>query len=798
MTDVSFRISTGLKNIIGRELITDDFIAVFELVKNSFDANAQNVEIKFCDLNTETPSITIKDDGVGMDEQDILNKWLFVAYSAKKSDDDYRNQIKTERLLAGAKGIGRFSCDKLGSHLTLITKKDSSSAKCLSLKVDWSRFEDDPEQEFQTIPAELSDMKQNCPIRGKQSGTSLEITNLRSKDWNREKFLKLRKSLEKLINPNQENDAENFSVKLTVPTEVEADQEVLKRNSSEQWNIVNGPIKNFILESLELKTTQIQLDVDNEGSLLKTRLTDRGVLVYEILEKNPFPQTLHSIRISLFYLNQAAKVTFTRHMGIRIFDYGSVFLYKNGFRVHPFGEPDDDSLKIDARKAQGFFRRLGSRDLSGRIEINGENPDFQETTSRDGGLIENEAFSSLVKLFSQYALPRLENYVIELAKFGKGLEEWPELNAPDSQDLRQIAFDIIIKLTESENVIALDYDPNVLDILENQSSKSVTSLLNNLKKISLENNNEQIFKEVKKAERQVAILKQAKEEAERETAKEREKAAEAQKSAEISLQKQQDAEEEARLAQQQVEEVEKQAQALVSQNLFLKNIASKDLQYVIELHHTVGQDARTIEQFVANLLSILTDTTKPIKREKFQAVLERIDYIARKIITVSRFAMHAKFQADIQQINADLIVYIREYLLNIHGGYVLDPHQQRIDIEFISSNDQSFVSKFSPINVSMVLDNLISNAAKHKSRKIIVKVLKLDKESLLISFKDDGRGIPAKNASHIFEMGFTTTDGSGLGLSHSLALMHEMHGDMRFNENSKDGAEFILTFPHNE
>lgn len=84
MNNLSFRISTGLKNIIGRDLISDKFIAVFELVKNSYDAGAHSVVITFQDLNGTNPQIIISDDGCGMSYDDILGKWLFVAYSAKK------------------------------------------------------------------------------------------------------------------------------------------------------------------------------------------------------------------------------------------------------------------------------------------------------------------------------------------------------------------------------------------------------------------------------------------------------------------------------------------------------------------------------------------------------------------------------------------------------------------------------------------------------------------------------------------------------------------------------------------
>jgi len=92
----TFKISAALKDIIGKELITDEFVAVFELVKNSFDADATKVEVIF-ENNYEANSarIIIKDNGIGMNYDDLRNKWLFVAYSAKrlgKENLDYRNK----------------------------------------------------------------------------------------------------------------------------------------------------------------------------------------------------------------------------------------------------------------------------------------------------------------------------------------------------------------------------------------------------------------------------------------------------------------------------------------------------------------------------------------------------------------------------------------------------------------------------------------------------------------------------------------------------------------------------------
>ena len=109
---MKFKISTGLKNLIGRELITDAYVAIFELVKNSYDANASQVTLSFHQGDSSNEScIVIADDGCGMDEDDIRDKWLFVGYSVKSTTNitnNYRNQIKSKRPFAGAKGLGGF------------------------------------------------------------------------------------------------------------------------------------------------------------------------------------------------------------------------------------------------------------------------------------------------------------------------------------------------------------------------------------------------------------------------------------------------------------------------------------------------------------------------------------------------------------------------------------------------------------------------------------------------------------------------------------------------------------------
>ena len=155
--ELSFRISSGLKNLIGRDLISDRYIAVFELVKNSYDAGASKATISFEQSDDGTERIIISDNGCGMTYADIINKWLFVAYSEKKpqhrQQSSFRDKIKRE--VAGAKGVGRFSCDRLGALLTLVTKTEQDKY-ANRVEVNWNTFELDDTEEFVNIPVHYS------------------------------------------------------------------------------------------------------------------------------------------------------------------------------------------------------------------------------------------------------------------------------------------------------------------------------------------------------------------------------------------------------------------------------------------------------------------------------------------------------------------------------------------------------------------------------------------------------------------------------------------------------------------
>ena len=222
---LQFKISSALKDLVGKDLITSDNIAIFELVKNSYDAYATHVVITFAE-----DKITIADNGKGMSFSDLKDKWLFLGFSAKKNgaedttDDkqkSYRDKIK--RFYAGAKGIGRFSCDRLGRFLTIITQTEIAN-HANQIFVDWSKFEVDQKIEFANIDVLHRTVTKSCNFPdGLSHGTIIEITSLHDGEtpWTRKHILELKRSLQKLINPFSETN--DFVIEIICEREKEED-----------------------------------------------------------------------------------------------------------------------------------------------------------------------------------------------------------------------------------------------------------------------------------------------------------------------------------------------------------------------------------------------------------------------------------------------------------------------------------------------------------------------------------------------------------------------------------------------
>ncbi len=774
MSKQTFKISAALKDLIGRELITDEFVAVFELVKNSYDANAKLVKIVFeNNRDSQNTRLLIIDDGKGMNFIELKNKWLFVAYSAKKlgkENEDYRDKLDFHRSFAGAKGVGRFSCDRLGKHLRLITKKDEKKSKLEELIVDWVDFEGVDDKQFANIEVKHSTLLNN--EYELEHGTVLEISGLRD-NWNRDRILKLKKSLVKLINPEKDNSSDQFEISIIAKDELKKDKEIqsnILNKKNHFSNIVNGFIKNIVFEALEIKTTNVLVQISPCGEYIETTLQDRGDIIFHLKEVNPYTE-LRNINVYLFQLNRSAKLTFTRLMGIPSVEYGSVFVYKNGFRIYPYGEVGEDLLLIDRRKQQGYNRYLGTRDLIGRIEIIGEQPNLRETTSRDGGLFKTNAYNQLVVFFRTKVLARLENYVVNIIKWGderiekdqngyiisKNPELWPV-------DVKIDILEMITGFIKSKDVIDISYDDNFLNIIENKKTNSIDKSIRRIESIANKSKNREVIKEARKIK----------------------------KAFESVINDQKKAIDKADNAEKELLKSKRELEYITSQNIFLtNNISDNSISLQSILHH-IGLTTNWLRLDIKKLIKAVDEDKG---KGEILRIVKRMSYQNEKITSFSKYFKKINYDYHSKKMKADLIIFINEYIENVYKlREDLDNNRELINVSVHNPHFLKLEMIVNPIDIIIVIDNLISNSQKNDAKQVDVKWRKNSNNNIEMSVKDDGIGIQDKLLKRIFDFGFTTTRGSGIGLYHVRDLLSKMKADISVCNEHEKGVEFIIEF----
>jgi signal transduction histidine kinase len=768
-----FKVSSGLKNIIGKDLITDDYAAIFELIKNSFDAYANNVDIYF-----SRDEIYVIDDGKGMTFDDITNKWLFLAYSAKQdgSEDyvkDYRANLQATKRYAGSKGVGRFSCDRLGKKLVLQSKNVAGNDNVEQLDVNWESFEVSLKDEFIHIPVIHNSIDNfNLPewiTPPSQHGTALIISGLRD-SWPRKKLQDLKASLAKLINPFGAKER-GFSITLHAPDEDEEDQKKLleyqtKGKDVPPYEIINGSVENFIFQALEEKTTWLRSWINKEKKILCSELTDRGKLIYRVSEPLEYNELLDSdFECHIFYLNRAAKSTFARRMNIYSVSFGSIFLFKNGFRVYPIGNEADDSFGIDRRKGQGYARYLGTRDVIGRIDVYGDESKFKESSSRDKGLVKTLAVEQLEECFRKKCFIRLENYVVGVSwklKYDMDMEDALFLSGDEA---KAKVIDVLAKLANSPAITVEYYAEDILTVINNKIS-GFDKTIDNLTTLAEKVGNHELIEQAQVASKKYQEMQKA--EAEAIAYAERERKAR-------------------RLADQTARKISAELNQEKEKNLFLTSQQTRDKDLLENLHHQVIIYAsNAIHQIEASLSNLKQG--KQLSINELQETFENLRLLNQQVISASRFATTANFKMESSFIDEDLSQYISQYIERI-----CPIHESRITVK-VDNQANGFKKRFKPIEVSIVLDNLIDNARKAGATYILFELFKTDSNVLNILVKDDGFGLDPSiiMPDSIFEKGVTTTHGSGLGLYHVRQLLEGMTSSILLKESNPKGTIFEL------
>ena len=419
---LTFQPKARIIRTIGDQLISGPEAAIIELVKNSYDADASYVSIKFFPpLNEGECRIEVTDDGHGMTLEDIQQKWMEPATATKSKDRLSRTKA---RKMMGSKGIGRFASAKLGGIMSLVSTAEFQGQlqTILIPELDWSIFTDDVylrdiEIDYISQPATES------------TGTLIEIRKT-NQTWNEARLKKLHLELRKLISPRAAVDGgnEDFQIYLDL-SQCTADTcgfdgEAILTSGIDRKSKEKGRVMAFPL--LTACDYELIGDFDSAGKFEGTFQIKRAgrapeVILFEAPE-NEGSQTPGAFHVQLSIFDREA-VTIKNNMRAagmgdmtaaeakKILDsIAGVSIFRNGFRIRPYGDSQNDWLTLDSRRVQNPSMKIGRNQISGIISVGDQHDaDLQERSSREG-FEDNEAFrrltSLVLMLLDQFAEPK--------------------------------------------------------------------------------------------------------------------------------------------------------------------------------------------------------------------------------------------------------------------------------------------------------------------------------------------------------------------------------------------------------
>lgn len=462
-----------LITMLGDQLIKNELIALVELIKNSYDADSSWVKVSFVNFGadysiTEESKIIVEDDGCGMDTEILRNHWLNPATPDKLRRKAVNERTEKGRILQGEKGIGRFAIFKLGKTIRITSRRQlrSNDGKFINqgeelentLLYDFAKYDDNFLREhgedkdlflenlevvlLQNKPTHIieSDVMLGTTVRKrKPHGTIIEITNLKTK-WTEQRVSRILREVGKLQPIFSKTDQSDFSVWIYKDDKLHESQD---RYKERLLNCLENKSVFKITSGIYSATDKaIRFELNGEGHQLRFGDSElRGLKQFEKLTSPDYAPECGSFSFefyifdfnadsenpSKYYLDSEDKRIIREHR---------IYLYRDGIRVMPYGDPEDDWLGTDI--ARGTIRAdeyLSNDQVVGCVYISQkDNPKLIDKTNREGLIEDGRAlddFISIIQMilkylrkdpFAKYLINKKKRREIDRIKQGRPLD----------------------------------------------------------------------------------------------------------------------------------------------------------------------------------------------------------------------------------------------------------------------------------------------------------------------------------------------------------------------------------------
>ena len=400
---IPFRMHPRVFAALGADLVTNDVVAVIELVKNSYDAFARNVWLRFRDDPSLGAFLEIEDDGNGMTREIIEQVWCLVATPFKENNPLTKSGQEVRRV-AGEKGLGRLSVARLGERLDMLTQ--APGAQCWEVNVNWSDISagDDLSGSY----AECRLYPEVTPFE--ESGTRLRILGLKGQ-WDNDRISDLEDNLARLISPFSDlgdfniflsgfGDSEIEEVKIESPEFLAKPKYSVSGSADGNGNVKGtyrfAPISGGSGREKELKIAWEQIyDVIQDRT--RFRFSDDrancGPFTFEIRAWDIAADDTQEIAERFDFQKSQVRKAIRAHKGISV--------YRNGVLVLPKSDNARDWLGLDLRRVSKVGTRLSTSQVVGYVSITAEeNPRIEDTSDRErlASCIEVAEFEEILKV----------------------------------------------------------------------------------------------------------------------------------------------------------------------------------------------------------------------------------------------------------------------------------------------------------------------------------------------------------------------------------------------------------------